>query len=88
MTRPSDDIGRDWHDDSGDPAHSSALYVADVTSVDSPYATVIVRGFNGKQDYTGVPFMPRDSVDVSPGDRAWVGFDDERDPVIVCWVPA
>jgi hypothetical protein len=88
LTRLSEILGPDIHGDSGDPAASPALYVAEVTAVVGTTATVIVPGYSSTHDYDQVPFMPRGATNVAPGDNAWVAFDDERSPVIVCWTPA
>jgi hypothetical protein len=88
MPTLSDDLGPPEHEHSGDPGATPAVYRAEVTAVSAGTATVIVPWFSRTQDFTGVPFMPRGATDVAPGDDAWVAFDDERDPVIVCWRPA
>jgi hypothetical protein len=88
--RPSSVLGSGIHEHSGDPAATPALWRAEVLDVDtaSSTATVVVPGYSRVRDYDQVPYMTRDATHISPGDDAWVGFDDERSPVIVCWVPA
>jgi hypothetical protein len=87
-TRSSAVLGRDIHERSGDPAHTPALYKAHVLDVSGTRARVIVPGYSGRHEYAGVLFMPRGATDIAVGDEAWVGFNDERDPVIVAWDPA
>jgi hypothetical protein len=88
VTRLSETLGPPLHQDHGDPSSTPTVYRAEVTAVSGGLATVVLPSFSRVNDFAGVPFMPRGATDVAPGDEAWVAFDDERSPVIVCWRPA
>jgi hypothetical protein len=84
----SDTLGRDVHEGHGDPGGTPTVYKARIISVAGTAASVIVPWYSEQRDYDGVPFMPRGATDPSAGDEAWVAFDEDRNPVIVCWRPA
>lgn len=88
--RSSSVLGEDIHAHSGDPAATRAIWKAEVTAVDtgSSTATVVIPGYSRDHDYDQAPYMPRGDLDLSPGDDCWVAFDDDRNAVVVCWVPA
>lgn len=50
---------------------------------------VTVRSVTGDRVRLGpCPVMPRGAVQPARGDHAWVGFDDQGEPVVLVWHPA
>ncbi len=49
---------------------------------------VTVRSVTGDRVRLGpCPFPPRGTLMPARGDRAWVGFDDDNQPVVLVWEP-
>jgi hypothetical protein len=68
-------------EDAGDPSEKPDVYEATVSRVVGGQAFVVVHGYSLEREHG--PCVYYGGATPAIGDRAWVGFSDEREVVIV-----